>query len=252
MTVETARGHRVQGTTTHRIKVVDPRRGEWVWRRFADDRRGRPGSPGARVLVGEPQVVPLPPLGDAYWTGEHHVPVPRRMTAALAELVGYFMGDGSLHSRDCVSVSPRRTSTSSSGSRCSPRSASVSSPKVTPKRGYAEVRVDSVRLALWWEACGFAKRAPRRAIGGRATSRTFPTPFCTPTTARSTPPSCVVSTRRTATPAPVPDAEEHVAGDGARRAVVPARPRLSRRRCSIRDRTDGSSWGTRRWPRCGR
>ncbi len=43
--------------------------------------------------------VALPPLADAYWTGEHHMQVPRRMTAELAELVGYFMGDGSLHSR---------------------------------------------------------------------------------------------------------------------------------------------------------
>jgi ribonucleotide reductase alpha subunit len=33
--VETHRGYRIQGTTMHRVKVVDES-GEWVWRRFAD------------------------------------------------------------------------------------------------------------------------------------------------------------------------------------------------------------------------
>ena len=38
---------------------------------------------------------------------------------------------------------------------------------MTPKRGYAEVRVDSVRLALWWEACGFAKQSPAEGHTGK-------------------------------------------------------------------------------------
>ena len=41
------------------------------------------------------------------------------------------------------------------------------SAKVTSKRGYAEVRIDSVRLALWWEACGFAKRSPAEGHVGK-------------------------------------------------------------------------------------
>ena len=35
VTVETSRGYRIQGTTTHRIRVVDAD-GDWQWRRFAD------------------------------------------------------------------------------------------------------------------------------------------------------------------------------------------------------------------------
>ncbi len=45
---------------------------------------------------------------EAYWTGEHHVEAPRTMSAELAEIIGYFMGDGSLHSRGlrfCVAES---------------------------------------------------------------------------------------------------------------------------------------------------
>ncbi len=82
VTVDTARGHRVQGTTMHRIKVVDPASGEWVWRRFSDVRPGDLVPLALGSLLGEPQDVALPPLAEAYWTGEHHVQVPRHMTAS--------------------------------------------------------------------------------------------------------------------------------------------------------------------------
>jgi ribonucleoside-diphosphate reductase alpha chain len=42
VSVETARGYRLQGTPTHRVKVVDAE-GEWVWRRMAEI------APGDRV-----------------------------------------------------------------------------------------------------------------------------------------------------------------------------------------------------------
>ncbi len=167
VTVDTARGHRVQGTTMHRIKVVDPASGEWVWRRFSDVRSGDLVPLALGSLVGQPQDVALPPLAEAYWTGEHHVQVPRHMTAALAEIVGYFMGDGSLHSRGlrfCVAntdfdVIERLQMLSK---ECFGVSA-----KVTPQKGYAEVRIDSVRLVLWWEACGFSKRPPTEGHAGK-------------------------------------------------------------------------------------
>jgi len=96
-------------------------------------------------------------LAEAYWTGEHHANVTRQMTADLAELIGYFMGDGSLHSRGlrfCVTAGDRDVihRLCDLGKRTFGLDGHV-----TPKTGYAEVRFDSVRLALWWEACGFAK-----------------------------------------------------------------------------------------------
>jgi len=174
VTVDTARGHRVQGTTMHRIKVVDPASGEWVWRRFSDVRSGDLVPLALGSLVGEPQDVALPPLAEAYWTGEHHVQVPRQMTAALAEIVGYFMGDGSLHSRGlrfCVAntdfdVIERLQMLSK---ECFGVSA-----KVTPQKGYAEVRIDSVRLVLWWEACGFSKRPPTEGHVGKGYAAHIP------------------------------------------------------------------------------
>src|SRR5262249_41113191 len=118
-------------------------------------------------LVGEPQQVPLPPLPEAYWTGEHHAQVTRHMTPDLAELIGYFMGDGSLPSRGlpfCVTASDLDVV-----ERLSERGKRVFGLQahVAPKRGYIEVRFDAVRLALWWEACGFAKRPPTQTHEGK-------------------------------------------------------------------------------------
>jgi len=156
--VRTRRGYRIQGTTTHRIKVVEPS-GAWVWKRFADLTEGDRVPLALDSLVGRPQVVTLPPLGEGYWTGEHHVRVPDRVTSELAELVGYFMGDGSLHSRGlrfCVAAEDfdvvehlTRLGKSLFGIEAA----------VTDKQGYVEVAFHSVRLVQWWQACGFAKYA---------------------------------------------------------------------------------------------
>src|SRR3989441_3680626 len=94
--IETGRGYRIQGTPTHRIKVVDAT-GEWMWKRFAEITEGDRVPLMRNSIVGEPRVVQLPLLGELYWTADVRTRVPREMTPELAELVGYFMGDGSLH-----------------------------------------------------------------------------------------------------------------------------------------------------------
>src|SRR4051794_34813210 len=96
VSIETGRGYRIQGTPSHRIKVVDAH-GEWVWRRFAEIRQGDRVPLMFNGLVGEPNDVELPPLGELYWTADVRTRVPGRMIPELAELLGYFMGDGSLH-----------------------------------------------------------------------------------------------------------------------------------------------------------
>jgi ribonucleoside-diphosphate reductase alpha chain len=159
VSVETGRGYRIQGTATHRIRVVDAD-GEWAWRRFGDLREGDRVPLMLNGLVGEPQEVNLPPLGELYWTSDHRTRVPRTVTAELAELVGYFMGDGSLHAkglRFCVSnkdedVVARLVEL---GTELFGLNAHVDD-----KRGYTEVSLNSVPLVLWWEACGFAKLPP--------------------------------------------------------------------------------------------
>jgi ribonucleoside-diphosphate reductase alpha chain len=160
VTATSRRGHRIQGTPQHRVRTVDEVTGEWAWKRFADLRNGDLVPLALGQLIGDSQEVPLPPLNDAYWTGEHHAAVTRTVTPALAELVGYFMGDGSLHSRGLRFCVTSGDDDVVARLRDLGKLALGLEAKVTPMRGYDEVRFDSVRLALWWEACGFARRAP--------------------------------------------------------------------------------------------
>ena len=81
VTVETARGHRVQGTPPHRIKVVDPAYGRVGLAPIRRDRLGRPGADGHELTRGPTAPCPLSPFSEAYWTGEHHAAVPQPMTA---------------------------------------------------------------------------------------------------------------------------------------------------------------------------
>jgi intein/homing endonuclease len=174
VTVSMARGFQIKGTTTHRVKVVDAGTATWEWRRFADLQPGDLVPLALDTMVGEPRQVPLPPLPEAYWTGEHDVRVPRQMNAALAELIGYFMGDGSLHSRGlrfCVTTADFDVveELERLGKECFGIAA-----RTTPKRGYVEVGFNSVRLALWWEACGFAKFPPTEGHRGKGYTAHIP------------------------------------------------------------------------------
>src|SRR5439155_7517241 len=65
--VVTDGGYRIQGTLAHRIKVVDPVSGEWVWRRLAEVQPGDLVPMQLGGMVGEPRRVPLPVLDQAYY-----------------------------------------------------------------------------------------------------------------------------------------------------------------------------------------
>ncbi|MBI2674687.1 MAG: adenosylcobalamin-dependent ribonucleoside-diphosphate reductase [Candidatus Yanofskybacteria bacterium] len=166
VSITTSRGYRIKGTTTHRIRVVN-NEGKWQWRRFSDLKNGDRVPMMLGGVISEPKNVSLPPLPDAYWTSDHKTSVPRNMTPDLAEIVGYFMGDGSLHSRGlrfCVTngdydVIERLTDLG--------RKLFGLEAKISLRQGYTEVALHSVRLTLWWEACGFTKRPPRTNHWGK-------------------------------------------------------------------------------------
>src|SRR4051794_10030806 len=166
VSIETGRGYRIQGTPSHRIKVVDAH-GEWVWRRFAEIRQGDRVPLMFNGLVGEPNDVELPPLGELYWTADVRTRVPGRMIPELAELLGYFMGDGSLHAkglRFCVANGDRDVLDRivDLGEVLFGIDAHVSA-----RQGYIEVAFNSIPLVLWWQACGFAKLPPAAEHRGK-------------------------------------------------------------------------------------
>ncbi len=166
VSVETGRGYRIQGTPTHRIKVVDAE-GNWIWKRFAEIAEGDRVPLMLNGLIGEPKRVELPPLGELYWTADFRTHVPETMTPELAELVGYFMGDGSLHAkglRFCVSAEDEDVVEHLVDTIAALFGLVAD---VSPKQGYTEVAVNSVPLVLWWQACGFAKLPPSAEHRGK-------------------------------------------------------------------------------------
>ncbi len=165
--IRTEGGYQIQGTLTHRVKVVDELTGSWVWKRLADitPRDLLPMQLG--TLVGEPRRVPLPVLDQAYYAGDRHLHVPDAVTAELAELVGYFMGDGSLHAKGirlCVANTDLDVA-----DRIGVLAKELFglSPVATAQEGYQEVTLQSVRLARWWQAAGFAKDLPEADHKGK-------------------------------------------------------------------------------------
>ena len=159
VTVETGRGYRIQGTPTHRIRVVQSD-GAWVWKRFGDVEAGDLVPLQLNQLVGVPREVTLPPLGESHWTGDFTTTVPAHITPDLAEFLGYFMGDGSLHSKGI------RLCVASGDFDVAERLGQLGKQlfnleaHVTEHTGYTELAFHSVRLVMWWEASGFSKHLP--------------------------------------------------------------------------------------------
>ncbi len=165
--ITTRTGYAIQGTPKHRIKVVDAATGHWDWKRFGDIAPGDVVALSMGQMLGEPQAVTLPPLGEEYWTGDYTTRVPRTMTADLAELIGYFMGDGSMHAkgpRFCVANTDLDVA---ERVQFLVKSLFNLDAHLTPQQGYCEVAVHSVPLTLWWEACGFAKLSPGPEHSGK-------------------------------------------------------------------------------------
>jgi ribonucleoside-diphosphate reductase alpha chain len=165
--ISTDGGYKIQGTLTHRVKVVNPATAEWEWKRLADIAPGDVLPMQMRTLVGEPRLVPLPVLDQAYYAGDRQVRIPDAVTPELAELVGYFMGDGSLHAKGI------RLGVANTDLDVAARLAVLAKelfglePAVRAQEGYQELTLSSVRLARWWQAAGFAKGLPHQDHSGK-------------------------------------------------------------------------------------
>jgi ribonucleoside-diphosphate reductase alpha chain len=165
--IVTKSGYIIQGTLRHRIKVVDPDTGAWIWRRLADIRSDDVVPLQLGTVIGEPRRVPLPVLDEPYWTGERGIHAPDHVSADLAELVGYFMGDGSLHAkglRFCVADTDLDVV---ERLRILGKELFGIEAALSQRAGYQEVALHSVRVARWWQASGFAKHLPGQAHTGK-------------------------------------------------------------------------------------
>ncbi|AXB43981.1 adenosylcobalamin-dependent ribonucleoside-diphosphate reductase [Amycolatopsis albispora] len=153
----TAGGYRIQGTLAHRVKVVE--NGAWVWKRLADVRSGDVLPLQLGGLVGEPRRVAMPVLDQAC-EGDRTTVVPGFVDEDLAELAGYFMGEGSLHAEGLRFRVADADLDVVERLRVLGKGLFGVEATVTPAAGHQEVLFASVRLANWWRAAGFAKDLP--------------------------------------------------------------------------------------------
>ncbi|HEY5882751.1 MAG TPA: LAGLIDADG family homing endonuclease, partial [Nakamurella sp.] len=165
----------LQGTLAHRVKVVEPRTGKWVWKRLADIEPGDLVPLQLGQTVGDSREVPLPVLDQAYYAGDRHTQVPNTVDAELAELVGYFMGDGSLHAKGIRLCVADADADVVERLRVLSKGLFALDPVVRPREGYQEVTLQSVRLARWWKAAGFAEDLPGVDHSGKGWTPRVPT-----------------------------------------------------------------------------
>jgi len=162
VSVVTGRGYALEGTTRHRVKAVDPRTGEWEWTTLAELQAGDLVPLALDQMVGEPRPVALPALAAG---GSAAVQAPEHMTAELAELAGYFMGNGS------VAATGLRFSVSDGDLEVVERLQWLGkalfglTATVAPRRDFTEVVLPSSRVAAWWTAGGLARQT--HPDGGR-------------------------------------------------------------------------------------
>ena len=172
--IRTSSGYEIQGTEKHKLKVLDPETKEFIWKKFSDIEEGDVIPLAMNTIFGNKQEVLLPLKPELHWNSDYKLKTPKIMTKALAELVGYFMGDGSLHSkglRFCVSNEDNDVI---EHLRRRIRELFNLDIKVTQEQGYKEVSVNSVPLTIWWDACSFSKLKPTKNHSGKGYSPYIP------------------------------------------------------------------------------
>jgi ribonucleoside-diphosphate reductase alpha chain len=148
------------------VKVVASD-GNWAWKRFGEIAADDLVPLQLGQLIGEPQVVQLPPLGEMHWNGDFSTRVPRTLTPQLAEFVGYFMGDGSLHAKGIrLAVAAEDFDVVERLSHLGKELFGLEA-HLSEQTGHTEVAFHSVPLTLWWEASGFAKHSPNEGHSGK-------------------------------------------------------------------------------------
>ncbi len=172
--IRTLSGYEIQGTEEHRIKVLDPDTKELIWKKLSEIQENDIIPLAMNTIFGKPQEVLLPLKPELHWNCDFELNIPKKMTETLSELIGYFMGDGSLHSkglRFCVS---NEDADVVEHLRELIRKVFNLNVKVTQRQGYKEVAVNSVPLAIWWDACEFSKLKPTKDHKGKGYSPYIP------------------------------------------------------------------------------
>ncbi|MEK6915749.1 MAG: LAGLIDADG family homing endonuclease [Nanoarchaeota archaeon] len=158
--ITTVSGYEIQGTEKHKIKVLNPLNGTLDWKRFDEVTEGDIIPLAMNTIFGEENEVLLPPIPELHWNTDYKLITPKVMTKELALLIGYFMGDGSLHSKGLRFCVDNKDEDVVNYLKELINNLFNLGVHITQREGYKEVAVHSVPLVMWWDACGFSKLKP--------------------------------------------------------------------------------------------
>ena len=153
--IRTSCGYEIQGTEKHKIKILDSETGELKWKKFSELEPEDIIPLAMNTIFGDEKEVLLPPKPELYWNNDFEMKVPEKMNEDLAEIIGYFMGDGSLHSKGLRFCVDNKDDDVIENLKIMMKNLFNLDIFVSQKKGYKEVAVNSVPLVMWWVACGF-------------------------------------------------------------------------------------------------
>ncbi len=165
--ITTESGYVLQGTDNHRIKVLDNNTKEWYWKRL-DEITNQDIVPIAlKSMIGLPQEIELPLLEELYKSSNKDTTSPTKMSAELAELVGYFMGDGSLHEKGLrFSITNEDIEVENRIKYLCYQLFNIEC-KIDKSTECHSVDLHSTHIMRWWIDCGFSKVKPEETHIGK-------------------------------------------------------------------------------------
>ena len=172
--IRTSCGYEIQGTEKHKIKILDSETGELKWKKFSELEPEDIIPLAMNTIFGDEKEVLLPPKPELYWNNDFEMKVPEKMNEDLAEIIGYFMGDGSLHSKGLRFCVDNKDDDVIENLKIMMKNLFNLDIFVSQKKGYKEVAVNSVPLVMWWVACGFSKLKPSEEHKGKGYSPYIP------------------------------------------------------------------------------
>ncbi len=158
--IRTSSGYEIQGTEKHRIKVLDTETGQLKWKKFAEIAPEDIVPLAMNTIFGNEQEISLPPKPELHWNADFQLKTPSKMNESLSELIGYFMGDGSLHSKGLRFCVDNKDEDVIQHLKNLVKELFNLEVNVSQRKGYKEVAVNSVPLVVWWDSCGFSKLKP--------------------------------------------------------------------------------------------
>jgi len=171
--IRTDRMHEIQGTEKHQIKKLNPATLELEWVKMGEAQTNEILAIRLGGMFGLPQTVWLPKLPCLHGNNKVGVRIPEVMSKDLAEFLGLFCGDGSLHSKSvriaCTLQDPDLIDYVCQLGKKLFGITGIVQPK---EEGHLSVSVDfiSTPLANWMAACGFQKHPNRE---GRISKKPF-------------------------------------------------------------------------------